>query len=188
MSGLIWGKVAKKLESDPVRWTRANWQIVISSAGLFVEGMVTMGVMTIPSAPDYGRSLSGFGVNLIVNDLARSVSFAAEVLGAKVFFQKEGFAAMRLSGQNFMFHAKETYRGNALHGTLEETAPKGIGVELRCYEADPDAAEAKARDLGYTVLAGSIDKPHGLRECVILDDEGFAWLPSRRLKDDDART
>jgi hypothetical protein len=31
--------------------------------------------------------------------------------------------------------------------------------------------------MGWTVLAGSIDKPHGLRECIILDDEGYAWLP-----------
>ena len=41
-----------------------------------------------------------------------------------------------------------------------------------------DVAEAKARELGFTVLAGSIDKPHGLRECVILDDDGYAWVPA----------
>ena len=55
---------------------------------------------------------------------------------------------------------------------------RGAGVELRLYGCDPDEAEARARQLGFTVLAGAMDKPHGLRECVILDDEGYAWVPS----------
>jgi hypothetical protein len=142
---------------------------------------VTMETKNPPNAPDYGRSLKGFGFNLIVNDLAQAISFATEVLGANVFFQTHMFAAMRLSGQDFMFHMKESYRGNALYGTLVEDAARGLGVELRCYEVDPDQAEARARALDFTVLAGSVDKPHGLRECIILDNEGFAWIPSRRL-------
>jgi hypothetical protein len=31
------------------------------------------------------------------------------------------------------------------------------------------------------VLAGSLDKPHGLRECMIIDDEGYVWIPSVHL-------
>jgi hypothetical protein len=80
-----------------------------------------------------------------------------------------------------MFHVPESYRGNELHATLLSDAPRGVGVELRCYHVDPDDAEKKARTKGYTVLAGSIDKPHGLRECMILDADGFVWIPSRPL-------
>ncbi len=136
-----------------------------------------------PSAPDYGRALKGLGINLIMNDLERALAFATGVLGANLRFRKEGFAAVHLAGADYMYHAKETYRGNALYGTLADDAPRGVGLELRCYEVDPDTAETKARALGFTVLAGSIDKPHGLRECVILDDEGFAWVLSRRLEE-----
>ncbi len=27
------------------------------------------------------------------------------------------------------------------------------------------------------VLAGAMDKPHGLREAYILDDSGYLWVP-----------
>jgi uncharacterized glyoxalase superfamily protein PhnB len=136
------------------------------------------------SGADYGRSLMGLGFNLIVRDLEGAIHFAKDVLGAEVFFRTDVFAAMKLSGQDFMFHIPSSYRGNELLATLESDAPRGVGIELRCYHVDPDAAEARARAQGYTVLAGSIDKPHGLRECMILDNDGFVWIPSRHLKPD----
>jgi uncharacterized glyoxalase superfamily protein PhnB len=136
------------------------------------------------SGADYGRSLMGLGFNLIVNDLERAIHFAKQVLGAEVFFRTDVFAAMKLSSQDFMFHIPASYRGNELHATLASDAPRGVGVELRCYHVDPDDAEARARKAGFTVLAGCIDKPHGLRECMILDDDGFIWIPSRHLKPD----
>jgi uncharacterized glyoxalase superfamily protein PhnB len=133
------------------------------------------------SGADYGRSLTGLGFNLIVSDVNQAVHFATQVIQAEVFFRTEVFAAMTLSGHSFMFHLPDSYRGNELHATLVSDAPRGVGIELRCYNVDPDAAEARARALGYTVLAGSLDKPHGLRECMILDEDGFVWIPSRHL-------
>jgi catechol 2,3-dioxygenase-like lactoylglutathione lyase family enzyme len=123
----------------------------------------------------------GLGFNLIVSDLAKAIHFATEIIGASVFFKTDKFAAMKLHGKDFMFHTNGTYQGNELHATLTSDAPRGVGVELRCYTVDPDIAEAAARKHGYTVLAGSIDKPHGLRECMILDNDGFVWIPSRHL-------
>ncbi len=134
------------------------------------------------SGADYGRSLTGLGFNLIVNDLEKSIHFAKHVLGADVFFRTDVFAAMKLSGHDFMFHIPESYRGNELYGTLQSDAPRGVGIELRCYHVDPDEAEARAREAGFVVLAGCIDKPHGLRECMILDDDGFVWIPSKHLR------
>lgn len=134
------------------------------------------------SGADYGRTLRGLGFNLIVSDVTSAIRFVTEVLGASVFFRTDVFAAMKLHGADFMFHVPSSYRGNELHATLAGDAPRGVGVELRCYHVDPDAAEAKARQLGYTVLAGALDKPHGLRECMILDDDGYVWIPSRHLK------
>lgn len=133
------------------------------------------------SGADYGRTLRGLGFNLIVSDVTSAIHFATEVLGATVFFRTDVFAAMKLHGADFMFHVPSSYRGNELHATLTSDAPRGVGVELRCYHVDPDMAEAKARALGYTVLAGSLDKPHGLRECMLLDNDGYVWIPSRHL-------
>jgi uncharacterized glyoxalase superfamily protein PhnB len=134
------------------------------------------------SGVDYGRSLKGVGFNLIVNDLERAIHFATQVIQAEVFFRTDVFAAMKRAGQDFMFHIPSSYRGNELHATLMSDAPRGVGIELRCYDLDPDAAEARAREHGYVILAGSLDKPHGLRECMILDEDGFVWIPSRHLR------
>jgi uncharacterized glyoxalase superfamily protein PhnB len=133
------------------------------------------------SGADYGRTLKGVGFNLIVSDVSRAIHFTTEVLGATVFFRTDVFAAMRLGNFDFMFHVPASYRGNELHTTLLSDAPRGVGVELRCYHVDPDEAETRARAHGYTVLAGALDKPHGLRECMLLDDDGYVWIPSRHL-------
>jgi hypothetical protein len=55
------------------------------------------------------------------------------------------------------------------------------GIEIRLYGADPDHAEAQARELGHVVLAGSMDKPHGLRECHIVGPGGYIFVPSRAI-------
>jgi hypothetical protein len=135
-----------------------------------------------PSADAYGKSLKGLGFSLIVSDITASVKFATTVLGADIYFQTDKFAAMKLLGSDFMFHQDDTYRHNPLFGFLAGGAGRGVGVELRCYGVDPDQAEARAREHGYTILAGSLDKPHGLRECIILDVDGYAWVCSAHLQ------
>ena len=52
-----------------------------------------------------------------------------------------------------------------------------FGAELRLHGRDPDDAEAAARALGLTVMAGAMDKPHGLREAFIIDPDGYLWVP-----------
>jgi uncharacterized glyoxalase superfamily protein PhnB len=130
------------------------------------------------SAEDYGRTLRGLGFNLIVRDVASAIRFAEAVLKAATYHKTETFAAMKLNGADFMFHGDATYANNPLKGFIAGDTPRGVGVELRVYGLDPDQAETRARAGGYTVLAGAIDKPHGLRECMILDHEGYVWIPS----------
>jgi catechol 2,3-dioxygenase-like lactoylglutathione lyase family enzyme len=135
------------------------------------------------SAPDYGRQLRGLGFNLLVSDVPRAVRFATEVLGASSSYDDEDFAAMRLAGADFMFHADHTYLDHPFIGVVAGVEGRGAGVELRIYGCDPDLAESKARAGGWTVLSGSMDKPHGLRECMIIDDEGYVWVPGVAIKD-----
>jgi hypothetical protein len=138
------------------------------------------------TAPAFGRSLrTGIGFNLLVRDVARGVAFAETVLGATVPHWSEDFAAIRVNGADYMLHHDRTYRNNALYGIVASAEGRGIGVELRVYGLDPDRAESAARVGGWTVLAASEDKPHGLRECVILDDEGYAWVPGVAIKGGD---
>ncbi len=130
------------------------------------------------SAPELGRSFrAGLGVNLLMRDVGEGVRFAKEVLGATILHADADFAAIRFGESVWMLHHDNTYRGNVLRGLVDGLEGRGAGIELRVYGCPPDDAEARARALGFTVLAASIDKPHGLRECVILDHEGYAWVP-----------
>lgn len=126
------------------------------------------------AADDYGRSLKGFGVNLLYADVVRAVAFQSGILGCEAVYADEDFAVMRHEGVEWMLHADHTYKDNVLAG-VENAEARGQGVELRVHNVDPDAIEAAARGAGYTVLAGAMDKPHGTREAVIMDDEGYVW-------------
>ncbi len=141
------------------------------------------------SAAAYGRSLRGFGVNLLVRDVLRAVAFQRDVLGVEVVFAEPDFAVLRHGGpagvgHEWMLHADPTYHSNPLLGLTGDGALRGVGLELRLYGIDPDAAEAKARADGHHVLQASADKPHGLRECFLIDPEGYVWVPSAALPSD----
>ena len=126
---------------------------------------------------EYGRSLTGFGVNLLVVEMERALAFQIEVLQAEVVYGDPDFAVLRGFGAEWMLHADHTYRDHPLHGSLSEELPRGIGAEIRLYGRDPDAAEAAARRLDFTVLQGAADKPHGLREVFLIDADGYLWVP-----------
>jgi catechol 2,3-dioxygenase-like lactoylglutathione lyase family enzyme len=127
-------------------------------------------------AKDYGRSLTGLGVNLLVRDVAASVDFATSVLGAETVYADPDFAVLRQGEAEWMLHADHTYEDHPLHGFVSHMEGRGAGVELRLHNADPDKAEAAARADGHTVFAGAADKPHGLREAYILDPDGYCWV------------
>ena len=128
-------------------------------------------------AGEYGRSLSGFGVNLLVPEIERALRFQSAVLEAEIVYADPDFAVLRGYGAEWMFHADHTYRDHPLRGSLGSGLARGVGIELRVHGCDPDAAERRARDLGYAVFAGAMDKPHGLREAYLLDEDGYLWVP-----------
>ena len=133
------------------------------------------------SAPDYaaelGESASGLSVNLLVADVARAVDFQSRVLGATVVYADADFAAVEGFGAKWCLHADHTYDQHPLVGFVNGLEGRGPGVEIRLRGCDPDAAEGRARALGYHVLAGAMDKPHGLREAYLLDADGYCWVP-----------
>ena len=130
------------------------------------------------TAAAYGRSLRGVGVNLLVREVAPVVDFMTGILGVEAVYANRDFAVLRHGGQDWMLHADHTYHANPLLALTGDGALRGAGVELRLYDIDPDQAEARARAAGHTVLQASADKPHGLRECFLVDPAGYVWAPS----------
>jgi catechol 2,3-dioxygenase-like lactoylglutathione lyase family enzyme len=132
-------------------------------------------------ASAYGRSLKGLSVNLLVKDIARAVGFAREVLGASLIYADADFAVLRRGSGEWMLHADHTYSSHPILSLTSDGALRGVGIELRLHDHDPDAAVIAATRLGYTVLAPAADKPHGLREAYIADPDGYIWVPDRPL-------
>jgi catechol 2,3-dioxygenase-like lactoylglutathione lyase family enzyme len=128
----------------------------------------------------YGRSIAqGLGVNLLVRDVDRSARFQVAVLGAQIRYWEEHFAIMSAVGTTWLLHSDWSYRNHEMMSSVARLEARGAGIELRLYGADPDEAEAAAIRCGATVLAIATDKPHGLREVHIVDDDGYVWVPSR---------
>ena len=76
-------------------------------------------------------------------------------------------------------HADATYHANPLPSLLPEpgAGARGAGAEFRLFDMDPDAAARRAEVAGWYILQPPTDKPHGLRECYLLDLEGYCWVP-----------
>lgn len=132
-------------------------------------------------APEYGRSLKGMGVNLLVRDVEESLPFFTEVLGVGLVYGDADFAVLRHGRQEWMLHADHTYHSNPVLALTGDGALRGAGAEFRLYDIDPDEAEARARAAGYHILQAATDKPHGLRECYLVDRDGYVWVPGTRL-------
>jgi uncharacterized glyoxalase superfamily protein PhnB len=126
-------------------------------------------------AGDYGRSLPRFSVNLLVRDVARSVPFYRDVLGATVRYADGDFAALVLQGVDFMLHADHTYDHHPLYERLKAPGQRGTGAELRVLGIDPDAVEARARAAGATILQPAQDFAHGWRDVMVVDPDGYIW-------------
>lgn len=135
------------------------------------------------SAREFGHSLTGISVNLLVRDVRAEAVFLGAVFGMQAHRLSGDFAILLHAGQPFQLHSDGTFSAHPLFALLPESGPRGAGIELRLHEADPDQAAARLADFpDAMLLQAPADKPgHGLREAVILCPNGYAWVPSRRI-------
>lgn len=129
------------------------------------------------SPPDFGRSLTGIGVNLLCRDVRAMAGFLQRVFGLGVFRLNDDFAIVRHGDMLMQLHSDATYGAHPLPGLLPEMPPRGAGVQIFLFGLDPDAAVARADP--DSVIEPPSDKPHGLREATILSPDGYAFSPAR---------
>ena len=126
-------------------------------------------------ADQYGRSLRGLSINLLVRDIPRALAFAREVLGVEPVYSDPDFAVLR--------HGRRS-------GCSTPTTPIAT---IRCTPASrPTTRGASGRRSGCTTPTPTrpkrrpgrgetrsspkaMDKPHGVREVFILDPDGYLW-------------
>ena len=133
------------------------------------------------SAEDFGASLRGIGLNLLVRDVLAICAMLETVFDMKSHQKSVDFAIVTYGEQVFQLHSDGTYHSNPLLGLLPEAGARGAGIEIRLYDTDPDEAVAKAQGAGMHVLQEPSEKPHGLREAYLLCPNGYAWVPSQPL-------
>jgi catechol 2,3-dioxygenase-like lactoylglutathione lyase family enzyme len=130
---------------------------------------------------EYGQSLTGLSINLLVTDIESAVKFQQKVLGAEVIYSDPDFAVLSGYGAEWMLHADHTYEEHPMGKTVQGDQLRGAGAELRVHGCDPDAAEAAAKELGLEVISPATDKGHGLREVYIRDADGYIWVPDVKI-------
>lgn len=92
----------------------------------------------------FGKTLTGLGLNLIVRDVPRHVSFLKDNFDMKAFRATNDFAILKYTDQIFQLHADHTYGRHPLFGILPENPPRGAGIEIRLYNSDPDECHRRA--------------------------------------------
>lgn len=138
-------------------------------------------------ADDLGRELRGFGVNLLCPDTLAYVPPVARVFDLHIIRLDEFFALVSWKktpdiGSLIQFHADRTYAANPYFAMLGESTPRGVGLELRLFDCDPDVAVTRAgAEDDFTILQEATDKEHGIREAFILDPLGYCWVPSKSI-------
>tara|TARA_B100001093_G_scaffold451853_1_gene459560 strand:+ start:156 stop:587 length:432 start_codon:yes stop_codon:yes gene_type:complete len=132
-------------------------------------------------ASDYSRELIGLTVNLLVNNISKATQFSANVIEAKIIYEDIDFAAIEGFGSKWCFHADHTYDKNPLTNFVSLKNKRGNGIELRLLGCEPDRAEMRAINYGFKVISKSQNKPHGLRECYIIDSSGYCWVPCEKI-------
>lgn len=133
-------------------------------------------------AAEYGRSLTALTMDLLVRDVERALQFHRDVLGAMVVYSDPDFAVVRANGGEWMLHADHAYDGHPIAAVVAASGQRGAGAILRLHGRDPDDAERAAIRGGFTVLATTTDKPHGLREMYCVDPDGYVWAPDVPVK------
>jgi uncharacterized glyoxalase superfamily protein PhnB len=126
-------------------------------------------------ADEYGRGMRPFSVNLLVRDMRTSLTFYERVLGAAVRYADGDFAVLKLLDFEFMLHADHTYDHHPLFARLKTPGVRGTGAELRVLGIDPDSLEKRAREAGATIIQTTRDFPHGWRDVMLADPDGYIW-------------
>jgi uncharacterized glyoxalase superfamily protein PhnB len=119
--------------------------------------------------------MRSFSVNLLVRDMRSSLAFYERVLGAVVRYADGDFAVLTLLDFEFMLHTDHTYDHHPLYERLQTPGLRGTGAELRVFGIDPDLLEQRAREAGATIIQTTRDFPHGWRDAMVADPDGYIW-------------
>jgi hypothetical protein len=133
------------------------------------------------TADEFGRSLTGLGVNLLSPNVRALAGFLRDVFGLSVHRLSDDFAIVTaMKARCFKLHSRRHVRGaHPVLGMVPETPPRGgRGAVLSVRHRPGRRRRVRAEAAGHIVVEPPADKPHGLRECTVLSPEGYAFSPA----------
>ena len=96
------------------------------------------------SAADFGTSLRGLGLNILVCDVIAQAEFLSAVFDMKAHRVSGDFAIMTYGDQVFQIHSDGTYHSHPLLSLRPEAGARGGGAQFHLFATDPDVAASKA--------------------------------------------
>lgn len=123
----------------------------------------------------YGALLPSLSLNLLVENVERSVLFYQKVFEAEAHYFDIDFGAIRVGPVEVMLHADHTHDNHPWYSQLSQGAMRGLGAQIRILGIDPDKLEKRARDYGAPVPIATEDKVYGWREVLVRDPDGYEW-------------
>ena len=91
--------------------------------------------------PEFGKSLDGLTLNLLVTDMARAIEFHTAVLGVEIVYSDPDITIVRGFGTRWFIHADHTYDKHPLHEDLAQAmvwlVPRPVERPARCRNRDP---------------------------------------------------
>jgi catechol 2,3-dioxygenase-like lactoylglutathione lyase family enzyme len=82
--------------------------------------------------PEYGATLAGASLNLIVRDVERSHAFYVKVLRFHALYSDADFAALEWGGLKLQLHADHTWEQMPWHPRLAAGEPRGWAPRSAC--------------------------------------------------------
>ena len=119
-------------------------------------------------------------ISLFVDDLAAAKAFYRSVFAVDTVFEDEVSAALEFD--NIIVNLLHV--GSAAE-IIEPDAPgrrdAGPRFQLSIWIDDVDAACARLRERGVTLLAGPKDRPWGMRTANFVDPAGHSWEIAQKI-------
>ena len=78
------------------------------------------------SASEYSKDLSGLTINLLVEDIKRSIYFLQKIIKAKIIYQDPDFGAIEGFGSRWCIHSYHTYDSHPYINIIKSSKPKGL--------------------------------------------------------------
>ena len=127
----------------------------------------------------YGALLPALSLNLLVENVERSVEFYQAVFEAEVHYFDIDFGALRVGPAEVMLHADHTHDTHPWYTDLTAGKQRGLGLQIRLLGFDPDALERRAHNFERTgqacLISPATSKGHGWRETLVRDPDGYEW-------------